>query len=245
MLKTRLSKEERIDFKQKVIDALLTQPIFEGFKYIKADEAIVKKTKFGYQKVPMYFHWESYSKEKQALAFTIMHIGYYIRFDVLHKWFEKYSFKTLKDQRGSYSIGVAAFMLGFKEPSFPDSYDFVYSGEDFEENLAKMVKDIVEIATYFFNKYKSLEDLYEALIVPVLEGKKELPNGGADWIFEYLTLTKMIDNKNYNILKNMIYKERINPHEPNIARYYDKLDEIFEYLEALEVEMPPEFPSIG
>ncbi|UFH58047.1 hypothetical protein [Sulfurovum mangrovi] len=103
----------------------------------------------------------------------------------------------------------------------------------------------------FFNKYRSLENLYAALIVPVLEGKKEFPDVGADWIFEYLTLTKLVDRAKYEKVKELIldridfllYRRSRYP-ELNIKEYEDKLDEIFEYLEALELEMPPAFPPL-
>ncbi len=241
----KFTKDERVYFRQKVIDTLLAQSIFKEFKYIKSQDIIIKKTKFGYQKVAMYFNWEFYDIGKQEFTGTIMNIAYSVRFSVLHKWFEKYSVKRLSTQRGTYGIGRTASMLGFKDPYILDRYDIVYSGEEFNDNMEKMVKDMVEIATYFFDKYRSLEDLYEALIVPVLEGKKKLPDVGADWIFEYLTLTKLIDSENYERVKELIVvREKWMNHEPNIIRYKDKLDEIFEYLEALELEMPPAFPPL-
>lgn len=243
MEKTRLSKDERKALHQKIIDALVAEPLFAEFKYSKSYDGIVKKTKFGHQRVDMYIQWDGYDLQKKELAVTIMNIGYGVRFDVLHKWFEKYSTKILAYQRTADSIGRTASMLGFKD--YPRSYDFVYSGEDFEENLAEMVRDIVKVATYFFDKYRSLEDLYEALVVPVLEGKEELPGVGADWIFQYLTLTKLVDNKNYDKLKELILGRTgwMNA-EPNIIKYKEKLNEIFEYLEALELEMPPKFPQL-
>lgn len=243
-MKTRLSKEERKDFRQKIIDALTAEPLFKEFKYIKSYSAIVKKTKFGYQRLGMYIHWESYNREKQEFAFEIMHIGYDVRFDVLHKWFEKYGVNTLTIQRKAYSIGQTTSLME-KFQSYPRTYTFVYSGEDFDENLAKMLKDMVEVATYFFDKHSSLEGLYEELVVPCLEGKKKLPNVGAEWVFRYLTLTKLVDNKNYDKLKALILGRTVwMDTELNIVKYKDKLDEIFEYLEALELEMPPEFPRL-
>jgi len=249
-MKTRLSKEERQALKQKVFDALLVQPIFQEFKYIKSQGGIVHKTKFGFQRVAMYFHWDSYNRERQEFAFKIMHIGYGIRFNVLKKWFEKFSFKTLKDQRDNYVLGRTARML--KPFSvYPDSYTFLYSGEDFDENLAKMVKEITEVATYFFEKYRTIENIYKDLVVPILEGKSDLPDKGAgvDWIFEYLTISRLVDIGNYEKLKQILLKHIVFLNEPpypnpNIVQYNDKLDEIFEYLEVLELEMPPAFPSL-
>lgn len=58
--------------------------------------------------------------------------------------------------------------------------------------------------------------------------------GGADWIFEYLLLTKLVDRDNYDNTKKVILEraEEMNKRdEPNIIEYYDKLDEILFYLE--------------
>ena len=63
------------------------------------------------------------------------------------------------------------------------------------------------------------------------------PTNGADWIFEKLKLTWIVDRSNYNNLKDLFLKQieymmfGRSFQEPNIAKYYDRLEEIFADLE--------------
>ena len=76
--------------------------------------------------------------------------------------------------------------------------------------------------------------MYDRRIVPILEGKQQLPDIGADWAFEYLTLTRIISPKDYEIVKAVIIKqiEWMNKRqEPNIVEYYPRLEEIIDSME--------------
>lgn len=49
--------------------------------------------------------------------------------------------------------------------------------------------------------------MYDRRIVPILEGKQQLPDIGADWAFEYLTLARIISPKDYEIVKDIIIRQ--------------------------------------
>ena len=79
-----------------------------------------------------------------------------------------------------------------------------------------------------------MKSLYNYLVSPVIAGEKELPNIGADWVFEYLYLTRIVDEKNYGRVKQLILNridEMNGRGEPNIERYYKDISKILEYLE--------------
>lgn len=85
-----------------------------------------------------------------------------------------------------------------------------------------------------FSHYANLQNMYDRRIVPILEGKQQLPDIGADWAFEYLTLTRIISPKDYEIVKAVIIKqiEWMNKRqEPNIVEYYPRLEEIIDSME--------------
>lgn len=85
-----------------------------------------------------------------------------------------------------------------------------------------------------FSHYANLQNMYDRRIVPILEGKQQLPDIGADWAFEYLTLTRIISPKDYEIVKDVIIKqiEWMNKRqEPNIVEYYPRLEEIIDSME--------------
>lgn len=113
-------------------------------------------------------------------------------------------------------------------------YYFKYDGEDFEKDLKRLVDDAKERSQKFFIKYKTLEDMYHHKIIPILENKVELPDVGADWVFEYLKLCRIVSPENYPILKEILLKQVEFMHgrgEPNIEIYYPKLEEILYDLE--------------
>ena len=115
-----------------------------------------------------------------------------------------------------------------------NNFFFLSSGANFESDYAEFKKEIVENSMYVFDNFSKLSDLYDYLVIPVIEGTKELPNVGADWVFQYLTLTKLVKPKHYKTLKSVIVShinKMNNEGEPNITMYYSKLDKIFKYLE--------------
>ena len=62
----------------------------------------IKKSGFGIN---------SYDLKRDSLALEIRP-NYEIRFNVLHKWIEKYSKRTLADQRDDHSVGFSGHMIG-------------------------------------------------------------------------------------------------------------------------------------
>ena len=129
---------------------------------------------------------------------------YGVRFDVLSKWFENFSVKNIQDQRDRPSIAFTGNML-----SMQDKF-------------------------YFRLDYSSLDKLYNKTILPILNGKANLPDVGADWIFIDLALCKLVNPTNFDKLKQIILshvKIMYERKEPNILDYYDQLEHIFHYLE--------------
>ena len=111
---------------------------------------------------------------------------------------------------------------------------FDYNFSDYKEKMRVMLPMIKENLTSFAKKYSTLENYYREDVLPIIRGDKELPDVGADWIFIYLTVGFLVDRENYTTLKNIIL-ERVEwmhrRNEPNVAHYYDRMDEIITYME--------------
>lgn len=169
-------------------------------------------------------HWQDYGE-------CTIYIIYGRRFEILTKWFEKFSFKTLRDQRNNPNVMWDNTHFGQEEFIY-----FDYKFSDYKEKMRVMLPMIKENLASFAKKYSTLEDYYREDVLPVIRGDKELPDVGADWIFIYLTLGFLVDRENYTTLKNLIL-ERVEwmhrRHEPNIAHYYDRMNEIISYMETL------------
>lgn len=205
---------------------LLEDEFFAKYILRKNDSTIINKQPTGYEKVELQ-NWidTNYSSGKKELVILPVYLK---RFNVLHKWFEKFSFKTISDQRDSYSIGFEGLMLGKK-----NEYRFSIT-ENVSAEWEVFRSDVVANAKYVFNKITNLADLYDYLVYPVITGEKALPNVGADWVFEYLLLTRIVDEKNYDRVKQLVLErveEMNNRREPNIERYYKDLGKILVYLE--------------
>lgn len=135
--------------------------------------------------------------------------------------------KTLRDQRDNPSVGFSGNMLERQDK-------FIFTESTIDTEYCKLCDTIKECAEIVFSHYANLQNMYDRRIVPILEGKQQLPDIGADWAFEYLTLTRIISPKDYEIVKDVIIKqiEWMNKRqEPNIVEYYPRLEEIIDSME--------------
>lgn len=214
-----------------IVEIFKEDSFFENFTFRKKDSSFIQKNKKDYKCIELQYY-AGVDRSRDELALEIHPITM-IRFDILHKWFEKYSFKTLADQRSNSTyMYYDPVNMAVKR----DNYCFVYSRANFIEDVNNLKKDIITDATFVFNNLNTLDKLYQYLVEPILNNQTKLGTGGADWIFEYLTLCKIVKPENYNLLKAIIMKHieyLYREGEPNVSTYYPKLDEIFGYLESL------------
>lgn len=212
-----------------IVEELTQQDFFSDFKFRKRDSTLYLKTKEGKQFIEL-DHW----RDAYTSSLVIYPI-YGVRFDILHRWFEKFSFKQLQIQRDSSSIAFTGNML-----SQQDKFFFKMNKEghlDFFENF-KIT--LIKCSEYVFSTYSSLVNLYNKTIQPILDGNASLPDVGADWIFIYLTVCKIISPSNYLRLKRIILSQvefMYARGEPNVKMYYNRKDEILRYLENLDLKI--------
>lgn len=209
-----------------ILNRLINEPVFKDFKIRKSDESLIQKMESGFNKVEFNDHFQDIDLSNHHLALQIRPI-FEKRFDVLSKWFEKYSFKDIKTQRNNGQI-----FQGIE-----DEFLFYNSGEKFDEQYTRLRDAVVNKTSDFFDNYSTLEKFYQREVFTILTGEKKMQDVGADWIFEYLKLTWIVDRSNYNKLKSLILKQiefmmfGRKYKEPNIERYYDRLEEIFADIE--------------
>ena len=70
--------------------------------------------------------------------------------------------------------------------------------------------------------------MYNLEIIPLLEGKKQLPDIGADWVFRNLTLTRIVSPNDYERVKELILAQV----HFNIIEYMTRIDEIIANMES-------------
>ncbi|MBP5482375.1 MAG: hypothetical protein J6Y22_11575 [Paludibacteraceae bacterium] len=212
---------------EKITTLLSTEEFFRDFKFRKSDRSFISKN-------------DGFRKDVQlqcAYYGNVIHLHpiYTVKFDILLNWFKKYNFRTLQDQRDDYSFGFSSSMLGKKS----SDYEFSLDGKDFDSKFEFFKKELFECSNWVFTNYATLDLAYQHEIIPLLNGDKEMPDGGIEWAFEDLTLCRIVSPQNYGAFKKKVL-ERIeflhSRNEPNLAHYYDKLDEIIAYMEGLSIE---------
>lgn len=211
----------------KISTLLSEDDFFRDFKFRKSDCCFISKNG-GFRKE---VHLDHYCKYDELVFYPIFDV----KFDVLLNWFKKYNFKTIQDQKDNHSFGFSSCMLG-KKSSY---YYFGLDGKDFQSKFDSFKKELIECSNWVFTNYATLDLAYQQEIVPLLNGEKEMPDGGIEWAFIDLTLCRIVTPQNYDTFKKMVL-ERIEflhcRNEPNLAHYYDKLDEIIAYMESLSIE---------
>lgn len=215
-----------------IIPKLNSEDYFKKYKFRKSTNTLTLKTDSGFNQIEFYSKKTVDNSRFGELALGIEPV-YGVHFDILSKWFEKYSFKSLSDQKNN--INVMANGLDF---DLQKDFLFLENGKKFQQDYENLEKNIINNSMIFFTKYKSVEDYYRFEVLPIFTNNKKLPDYGADWIFEYLTAVKLFDILRFRemvlILKKQI--EYMNSrNEPNVANYNGKLDEIFEYLYNLDL----------
>jgi hypothetical protein len=209
-----------------ILPRLQSEDYFLKFKFIKSKTTFRQKTDFGFHDIEFYLH-KSYDLKRGGLALEIRPV-YGVRFDIVMKWFEKFSFKSLSDQRTNPTV-----FTGGKGLNCADKFYFLDSGQDFDSDFSVFTKAVASISESYFSKYRTINDYFHQDVLPILNKEQEMRDGGADWIFEHLTAVKLCDFERFDemtaMLKNQIEFMR-NRNEPNVAEYYDKFDIIFKEL---------------
>ena len=132
----------------KIIKDLLNLNFFSEYKFRKRDSSFLLKTKGGKQIIEM-DHWID-----EATSSLVIYPIYGVRFDILSKWFEKFSVKNLQDQRDGASIDFSGEML-----SIQDEFYFNLNGEKYATDFNELQAKVQKCAEYVFSEYSSLDKL--------------------------------------------------------------------------------------
>lgn len=203
------------------------EPFFRDFSFKKKCSRLINKNCDSLQIVEFQY-WVGFDLDTGTEAFVVKPL-YLKRFNTLHEWFEKFSLKSLSDQRDAYSVGFDGGMLGRSS-----EFKFSLSLTKIDEQYNLFRADVFENASFVFNKFSTLKNLYEYLIPPVLDGTKRLPMVGAEYLFWYLKLASEIDQKGYDLLKPIVLNHielLYSNQEPNVSIYYPKVEGIIKFIE--------------
>ena len=214
-----------------MVSKYLGEPLFEGFAVRKSDCCLIQKNALGYRKV-VFDRYVSFDRNELALEITPT---YAVRYNILHKWIEKYSVRTLKDQRGDGSVSFTGDMLGRTE-----CFYFPLSGKDFYKDSQLLKREVFRNAEYVFSQFGTLKKFYENHVQLHIANKCKFFSQDIDWGIEMLIATRLIAPEDYEKNKQVIMNrfEEINAlKDPNIEFYYDRLPEIIADMEQTEFKV--------
>ncbi len=214
----------------KISEAVASDVFFKDFVVRKKDACIICKTEYGYKRVE-FQHYNTYDLVRDDLALEMKPV-YGVRFNVLHKWFEKYQLRPLNYVRDEESVAFSGNQFGERE-----DYYFLENRNEHDKDLRVLRTEVVKNAKFIFNKYSSLQDYYRYIVEETINGKRKYRDIGIEWAMEFLTATKIAAPSDYQRVKEAvlqkieIMKDR---NEPNIMMYYDDLPMILEDLESTD-----------
>ena len=211
---------------ERIVELLKEEPLLKDFKYVKSKYAFIKVDGEIRYKLDL-VHRFTFN------LFMDIQPSCDGRYDIVQRWYEKFSRISLRDLRDHFTIGVYSVPCQF---GMQDEYAFRYDESDFEEVYGKMIVVIRKMLENIMTTFRTLEDYYRLVVKPVLTGGK-MPNNGAEWVFNYLTAALLVDPANYEEVKRVIMEHvamLTERDEPNIMWYDGKWDEIFAYLESLD-----------
>lgn len=222
-------EEKKITLFGVIKSLLLQEPEFQGFVYRKRGNRFSLKFNGGsfYIELGMQ-QWDSVWS---------LHIwgSISVRYDICFKWFEKFCVRTLQDQRDTSLLGESFDMAGL-------DYSYVVHNDKelFDNDYFVFKSALVYLMKNFIPKYSSLTKIYNERVLPIIKGEKsDFRNLGVEEEFEYLTICRIIAPGNYEILKQKAqdsFRLKYQRKEVNYMRYHDRIPEIFEYLESLDLE---------
>lgn len=116
-----------------IISDLRSDDFFSDSKFVRTYNTLILRNRDGFVAVDLQ-HWrdfEDYDDESETESCAIRPV-YGRHFDILNKWFEKFSFKELNDQR--YGFDIMRYNISEEEQIVYIKYDF----SNYEEKFQKL-----------------------------------------------------------------------------------------------------------
>ncbi|MCH5347010.1 MAG: hypothetical protein J1E63_07860 [Muribaculaceae bacterium] len=239
-------------FTEKIFTRLKENPYFEGYKFCKSPTSFYKKTKGRKETIGISFYYPPFFQEYIESAVAQIYPYYDVRFDILHRWFYKFDFRSPLAKRLNSSISYIPDMFGL---GLRNDFKYPLNEASFEEYFPKLQDEIITCSSMLFPRFQTLEQLYEFEVQTILDlvppslitgiwdwiyqrvdavSRRIWHEQSCTWIFQSLALCLIVAPDNYPRWKEIILDQIERRHkkkEPNMEHYYYRLDEIFDCLE--------------
>ncbi len=211
-----------------IVEDLQSDPYLYLFKFTKSN------SKFSIQdgdvrKSIELEHWSDLDE-------LVIRPTYGVKFNVLNDWFSKYNFYSKADQKANDDVFFGE-IEGLTRASW-NQYVFQKDGSNYEEAISLLKTDLINCSKFVFCHNDTLDKLYKNEVEPILNGTRKLgvKDIGANWIFRYLRLCRLVKPESYPLLKDKLiehFEFMKSREEPNVLKYADKIEEIIATLESI------------
>lgn len=159
---------------------------------------------------------------------------YGVKFDVLNDWFSLFNFYSKADQKANDDVFYGE-IKGLTSAPW-NEYVFRKDGIDYQASIELLRTDLINCSKFVFDNNDTLEKLFVNEVKPILDGTRKLgiKDLGANWIFKYLRLCRLVNPDSYLQLKDILIRHfefMKSLDEPNVMKYAPKLNEILNYIE--------------
>lgn len=150
---------------ERLVNDLMKEEALRDYKFRKSDSCFIRKFDGGFYAVEL-DHWNKWGD-----CYVRPNIGFH--YNIVVKWFEKYSTLTLRDQRNNFLSFMDPTVIGLKG-NYPDVsiFEMKSDGSDYEKISKDLIHAIIESVKWFEAKYKTLKDYYNYDVAPYLRGEK-------------------------------------------------------------------------
>lgn len=214
---------------KKLFDSIIadvkSDEFFKNYKFRKSDNDLYYSA-HGECIMVNFHHYRDFDYPDESCVIELI---YGKRFNVLTKWFEKFSVMPLSSQRTNPDFRIFGYEFGDEK-----EITFKYNFSDYDYKLQRMLIQLKKNISKMEETYATMTDYYNADVKPILQGEKKFQDIGAVWIFIDMALTYLVDKDNYPKFKKMMFEHiewMYKRHEPNVEDYYGRFEEIFTYME--------------
>lgn len=132
-------------------------------------------------------------------------VYFLVRYDIVQKWREPYTFSELKYQRTSFTISKSLYHLD-KEAIYCDT---IHKDENLYKIESKVFTDkLISVAKQFLRRYSSLKKIYREIVLPILlKDPNEHHYSCSDALYDRLTVCRIVAPELYPLLKEILYDE--------------------------------------
>lgn len=212
------------DLLEHISNKIMTWVTFNKYKISRNNKTLVYKVDDGFYKIELNTY-QGFDLNRDEVSNEIIPY-YYRRWDILHDWFKEYTVLTTRDFNSRASIFLEGENLGFQ-----NNFHFLVSNKDFSKDFTLFKEQIIQTENVFYDKFKTLKDLYEYDALPIIENKDYKFNiNSVDDLFILLRLVYIISPNDFEELNNRVYThlsfmgdEIEHPDALNYLPLYDKI----------------------